>query len=92
MILILQLIDERKYRKLQFLQNCSTHPAANLLWTKKETAMTIKVIVCAPELQFFSLKLMITTYQIWPVLLLRSIVKYLFLHYYIYSYIINLYI
>jgi len=54
--------------------------------------MTIKVIVYAPELHFFPLKFMITTYQIWPVLLLRPIVKYLFLHYYIYSYVINLYI
>jgi hypothetical protein len=45
--------DERIYRKLQFLQTCSTHPAANLLWTKKESAMTNDVIVCSPELQFF---------------------------------------
>ena len=51
------------------------------------------MIVYAPALQFFfSLKFMITTYEIWPVLLLRPIVKYLILHYYIYSYIINLYI
>jgi hypothetical protein len=54
--------------------------------------MTMKVIVCSPELQFFSLKFMITTYQIWSVLQLRPIFKYLFSNYYIYPYIINLYI
>jgi hypothetical protein len=54
--------------------------------------MTIEVIVCAPQLQFLPLKFMIPTYQIWPVLLSRPTVKYLFLYYYIYSYIINVYI